>query len=67
MSFFDERVEAYRRYVGNARDDVDAARGRYEMACDETAVKVTANTERYGRLFEGQWGTSFLVMPVRVK
>ena len=41
--------------------------GPFFRACDETAVKVTANTERYGRLFEGQWGTSFLVMPVRVK
>ena len=40
MSFFDERVEAYRRYVGNARDDVDAARGRYEMACDDAAAEL---------------------------
>ena len=40
MSFFDERVEAYRRYVGSARDDVDAARGRYEMACDDAAAEL---------------------------
>lgn len=36
-------------------------------ACDEPAVKVTASTDRLGRLFEGQYGTSFLIMPVRVK
>lgn len=36
-------------------------------ACEEPAVKVTASTDRLGRLFEGQYGTSFLIMPVRVK
>jgi hypothetical protein len=41
--------------------------GPFFRACEEPAVKVTASTERYGRLFEGQWGTAMLVMPVRVK